>query len=159
MTEAKGAPLLERTTTRRGFLKSGRDTAVGLGLAAIVGVTLESGLSNAPGDAPYKLTRNFWERLQTGTLFESSTAMSKEFENKYGVQILSPTEEENGFSLGEYGELVQWDAPRIDAVSDVLNKLPDSFYRPHEVNGERKPLGIALVQLSPDANKLKARNT
>lgn len=98
-------------------------------------------------------TRPFWERLETGTLNESSDELAEELISRYDVRLLSPdvdlefVDSEKVQSV--LGYVVKWDAPRIEALSDILEKVPPSFYQPRLEDGQKKPLGLTLFDPSP----------
>lgn len=108
------------------------------------------------------LSKDWWEKGATHTIGKDADKMRAELEAKYKVMLASPN---TGLSFLRANESIEfansrrvgWDAPRIKALSEVLETLPPSFYIPRMVNGRRLPLAVSLSDWDLRTPEMKHR--
>lgn len=130
--------------TRRAFMKIGAQLA-----AAIV---VESLVSNVPtrwAGGRIGFTRPLWEAIESGTLDQDPQQLRAIIERDFAVKMVSPEEGtkkvKSSYNNREF-DIVEWDAPRLKAVAEILGMFPAKMYKPYEGNGTKQPLRFALTE-------------
>lgn len=140
----------ERRINRREFLKLACNTGAVIAFGSPILDTMFAHDASTPS-----LTRNFWEKVETGTLFENAENFRQRLETKYNVVILPADNPDDiakriGADVETIKKVVRlrvdWDGPRLKALEGALSILPEQFYTPAHYDNQNRPLTFSLYE-------------